>query len=141
MRPTWRCAATPVRRPGCCGTPRSPQRRSRVSLRPATWLCPRSAHGIDPAVALVFEFQRQFLAARLYDAAVAEHVHEVRHNVVEQTLVVGDDDDCAVRAPESVDTVRYDAERVDVEPGIGLVEDCQARFEHGHLEDLVALLL
>ena len=31
--------------------------------------------------------------------------------------------------------------RVDVEAGIGLVEDAHARLEHGHLQDLVALLL
>ncbi len=30
---------------------------------------------------------------------------------------------------------------VDIEAGIGLIEDGQARFEHGHLENLVALLL
>jgi hypothetical protein len=32
-------------------------------------------------------------------------------------------------------------QRVDVEAGIGLVEDRQARLQHRHLEDLVALLL
>jgi hypothetical protein len=32
-------------------------------------------------------------------------------------------------------------EGVDVEARIGLVEDRQPRFEHGHVEDLVALLL
>ena len=42
---------------------------------------------------------------------------------------------------ELVDAVGDDAQRVDVEPGIGLVEDGELGLEHRHLEDLVALLL
>ena len=34
-----------------------------------------------------------------------------------------------------------DAQRVDVEARVGLVEDGEAGLEEGHLEDLVALLL
>ena len=36
---------------------------------------------------------------------------------------------------------RDEAQRVDVEAAVGLVEDRQARLQHRHLEDLVALLL
>jgi hypothetical protein len=32
-------------------------------------------------------------------------------------------------------------QRIDVEAGIGLVEQRELRLEHGHLQDLVALLL
>ena len=46
-----------------------------------------------------------------------------------------------IGAPKPVDTVGHDAQRVDVETGVGLIEDCQTRLEHRHLEDLVALLL
>ena len=35
----------------------------------------------------------------------------------------------------------HDLERVDVEAGVGLVEHCKRRLEHGHLKNLVALLL
>ena len=65
----------------------------------------------------------------------------VRDDVLEKPLVVGDDDDGAVRAPKRVDAVRHDAKGIDVEARVGLVEDCQARFEEHHLEDLVPLLL
>ena len=55
--------------------------------------------GLPPnaGVALLLQLQRQLLAARLDDPAVAQHVDEVGHDVVEQPLVVGDDD--ASRAP------------------------------------------
>ncbi len=42
---------------------------------------------------------------------------------------------------EPVDPVGHDAQRVDVEAGIGLVENRQRRLEHGHLENFVPLLL
>ena len=40
-----------------------------------------------------------------------------------------------------VDASGHGAQGVDVEAGVGLVEDGQLGLEHGHLEDLVALLL
>ena len=67
-------------------------------------------------------------------------MHEVGHDVVEQTLVVRDDERRVVRVLQRVHAVRDDLERVDVEAGISLVEDGEPRFEHGHLEDFVALL-
>ena len=39
------------------------------------------------------------------------------------------------------DTVGHDLEGVDVEAGVGLVENGELGIEHGHLQDLVALLL
>ena len=41
----------------------------------------------------------------------------------------------------AVDAVGDDLQRVDVEAGVGLVENRQRRLQHRHLEDLVALLL
>ena len=72
---------------------------------------------------------------------VAQHVHEVGDDVVEQALVVRDDDERAIGGAHRVDALRDDLQRVDVEAGVGLVEDRQPRLEHGHVEDLVALLL
>ena len=46
-----------------------------------------------------------------------------------------------VRADEAADAVGDDPERVDVEPRVGLVEHRDPRREHGHLENLDALLL
>jgi hypothetical protein len=52
-------------------------------------------------------------------------VHDVGHDVVEQALVVGDDEEGAVGRAQRVDAVGDDPQRVDVEAGIGLVEDAQ----------------
>src|SRR5260370_25865435 len=54
---------------------------------------------------------------------------------------MGDDDDRPVLASQAVDAAGDDAERVDVQAGVGLVEDGEPGIEHRHLEDLVALLL
>src|SRR5215831_18041837 len=88
-----------------------------------------------------FELERQLLAAGLHDAPLGEHVHHVGHDVVEQALVVGDDHHGALRRAQAVDAVGDDAQRVDIEAGVGLIEHGKARLEQRHLQDLVALLL
>jgi len=68
-------------------------------------------------------------------------VHEVGDDVVEQPLVVSDHQEGAVGTAQRIDSVGDDLEGVDVEAGVGLVEDREGRLEDRHLEDLVALLL
>ena len=51
----------------------------------------------DPVVALLFQFEREFLAAGSHDAAVHQHVDEVGHDVVQQPLVMRDDELGVVR--------------------------------------------
>ena len=53
--------------------------------------------------AALLEFERQFLAARLHDAAGRHHVHAVGHDVIEQALVMGDDEKPARRRTQGVD--------------------------------------
>src|SRR5688572_25963044 len=75
--------------------------RSRGEAFPqaASWLClNRLGPGFNPAVSLRFELERELLAARLHDPSAAQHVHVVGHDVVEESLVVGDDDGGALRA-------------------------------------------
>src|SRR6266508_6155621 len=92
-------------------------------------------------VAAGLQLQRQLLAAGAHDAAAREHVHHVRHDVVEQALIVRDHHEGALRRAQPVDAVGDDLERVDVEAGIGLIEHAKARLEQRHLQNLVALLL
>ena len=54
---------------------------------------------------------------------------------------MGDQQDAEVRVEHRVDALGDDPQRVDVEPGVGLVEDRHLRLEDGHLEHLEALLL
>ncbi len=97
--------------------------------------------GADPVVPARLQLEREVLAAGLDDAARIHHVHVVGHDVVEQTLVVRDQDDRVVLRGELVDAAGDDPQRVDVEAGIGLVEDREPRLEQRHLQDFVALLL
>ena len=62
-------------------------------------------------------------------------------DIIEQTLVVGDEEHAALRRAHGVDALCNDLEGIDVEAGVGLVEDAVFRIEHDHLEDLVALFL
>lgn len=47
----------------------------------------------------------------------------------------------AVRTLERIHALGHDAQCIDVETGVGFVEDRQRRLQHSHLQDLIALLL
>ena len=99
-----------------------------------------SSEGLVP---VALELRGQFHAAAGDDATLDHDVHVVGLHLVEQALVVGDQHD-AHRGPVDADLANAlgdDAQRVDVEAGVGLVEDRDLGFEDGHLHDLVALLL
>ena len=68
-------------------------------------------------------------------------MHHVRNDVVQKSLIVGDDDRSLLRSMEGIHTVRNDAESVHIKSAVGLVENRESRVKHGHLEDLVTLLL
>ena len=89
-------------------------------------------------------FQRlsQLRAALLDDPPGHEHVHEVGPHIAQDPRVVGDEQDPVARlGPEPVDALGHDLERVDVEPGVGLVQHRYLGREQLHLQDLVPLLL
>src|SRR6478735_8305279 len=93
-------------------------------------------------VALVLEAVGQLGPTLLDDLAVDEDVHEVGLDVAQDTRVVRDEQDAEVaRVLGAVDALGDDLQRIDVEAGVGLVEDGHLRLEQLHLEDLVALLL
>ena len=68
-------------------------------------------------------------------------MHMIRHDVVQQPLIMGDQNDHALGIAQAVDALGDDLEGIDVQPGVGLVENREGRLQHRHLEDLVALLL
>src|SRR6266487_1296633 len=76
-----------------------------------------------------FEIERQLFVASLHDAAAREHMHDVRHDVVEQPLVVRDHDERTLGRAHGIDAAGVDLERVDVEARIGLVEHTQPRLQ------------
>src|SRR5215212_372476 len=94
-----------------------------------------------PLVALVFEIERQLLAAAGNEPPVEHDVDVIRLDVPQYPLVVRDDDRREVRPAQLVDALGDDLQRVDVESRVGLVHDRERGIEHEHLEDLVPLLL
>src|SRR5690606_32575903 len=102
-----------------------------------------SGRGLSEAVvAVVVEFLGEFRAALGDDAAADEHVHELRLDVAQDAGVVGDQQHAAVLPlPVAVHALGHDAQRVDVQAGVGLVQDGDLRLEQRQLQDLVALLL
>ena len=68
-------------------------------------------------------------------------MHHIGLDIVEQALVVGDDDGRCLGSLQLVYSLGHDAQGIDVEARVGLVEDAEAGLQHGHLEDLVLLLL
>src|SRR5260370_21401729 len=95
----------------------------------------------QPLVALLFELEGEVRAAGLDDAPLIHHVDHIRRNVVQDALVVRDDQHAHARATQRVHPLRDDAQRVDIQAGVGFVQDRHARLKHRHLQDLRALLL
>ena len=95
----------------------------------------------NPAVAALLEQLDQLGAALLDDPPVVHHVHEVGLHQMEDALVVGDDQDPHLGPGELADALGHGAQGVDVEAGVGLVEDGELGPQHRELEDLHSLLL
>src|SRR5882762_2000754 len=94
-----------------------------MTVAPSSRALSRGLNVPDPVVALSLELVRQLGASRLDDAAVDQHMHELRLDVVQDPLVVRDQEHPEIGAGERVHAFRNDPKRVDVEPRVGLVED------------------
>jgi hypothetical protein len=68
-------------------------------------------------------------------------MHKVGHDVVEQPLIVCHHNRGVVGTLECVHPARDDAQGIDVESRVRLVENGQLGLEHRHLQDFVALFL
>ena len=102
----------------------------------------RPLHPSPAASGALLQLQRQLRPARPDDAAVGQHMDMVGLHVIEQALIVGDQQHRLVGlAHDAVDAVADDAQRVDVEARIRLVEDRELGVDDAHLHHLVALLL
>ena len=94
-------------------------------------------------VALGLDRWRQLGAAAGDDATVDQEVHDVGDELLEQALVVRDGEHAELGAllAHGAHASADDAQRIDVEARVRLVEHGHERLEQRHLEDLVALLL
>ncbi len=108
-------------------------RRSRVRF-------PRRAIA-HPGIAVCFEFLRKCRITTFDDAAVGQHVHEVGPDVTQHPLLTRAHEGTPFGRAQAAHAFGNLLQRVDVEPGVGFVEDREAWLQHRHLEHLVALLL
>src|SRR5579863_795347 len=95
----------------------------------------------DPVVATSLELEGEASVAAACNAPANQNVYTIRHDVLQQPLIVGHEHDRAFGRSQRIDAPSHDLERIDVEPGISLIENGEPRLEHQHLQDLVALLL
>ncbi len=75
IRPDWRRPRAP-----------DPDRAAYVRFRPASGRILK-----EFGIAVFFQLVRQLLAAGFHDPALGEHMHMVRHDVFQQSLIMGDD--------------------------------------------------
>ena len=75
------------------------------------------------------------------DAAIHQHVDMIGHDIIEQALIMGDQQRGTIWPAHRIDAIGNNAQRIDVEAGIGLIEHGKEWLQHVHLHHLVALLL
>src|SRR5215212_5999257 len=74
--------------------------------------------------------------------AVNKHMDEVRLDVAQNPGVVRDQQDATIAlSREAVDTIGHNSQSVDVQAGVGLVQDRESWVQQLQLNDLVTLLL
>src|SRR5882724_2142311 len=88
---------------------------------------------IDPVVAFGVYSSGEVLSAGEDDAAFLHDMDDVGDDELENSLVVGDDEDCVIGAAEGCGALGDGAEGIDVQAGIGLVHEGEARVHDGHL--------
>ena len=87
------------------------------------------------------ELLREFRSAFFDDASLDEHVYFVGLHVVEDALVMRDEQDRVLGRALCFDAFGDDAQRIDVEPRVGLVQDRERGLQHEHLQHFEALFL
>src|SRR5215467_6094259 len=112
-----------------------------VRVEASVMVAPASStlEGLELGIAALLELDSQLLATGLADLTVGHHVHFIRHDVVEEPLIMGDDEHRPVLRPKLIDARGDDAHGIDVEAGVGLIEHAQAGCQHRHLQDFHAL--
>ncbi len=68
-------------------------------------------------------------------------MNAIRHDIIQQALIMGDDGAENVSSRSALTPSATMLQRVDIQPGIGFVQDGELGLQHGHLQHFVALLL
>ena len=68
-------------------------------------------------------------------------MHKVGCDLVEETLIVGDQQSGIVCRGQLINTTSNDPQRIDIQSGVGFIKDRHHGVEERHLQDFIALLL
>ena len=68
-------------------------------------------------------------------------MHHIGHYMLQQTLVMGDDQRGESRRTQRIHPLGHDFQCIDIQPGIGFVQNRQPRLQQRHLQHFVPLLL
>src|SRR5215472_2144000 len=77
---------TPARTEGC-------GRISKPEIRSSKFETNLSRHRLrlgKPVIPLLLQFERELFVAGARDAAIDQHMHKIRHNIIEQPLIMRD---------------------------------------------------
>ncbi len=66
-------------------------------------------------------------------------MHAIRHDVIEQALIMRDDEHRARGRAQRIDAFGDQFQRVDIQTGIGFIEDRELGLEQRHLQDFQSL--
>ena len=108
-----------------------------MSLTPIPGSAQAHQHGPGGAGAPILHLSSRSV---IHDTTIRHHVNKVGDDVVEQALIMRDDELRGIRTMQLVHAAGNDLQCVNIQTGIGFVEDGQLGFEHRHLEDLRAFL-
>ena len=76
-----------------------------------------------------------------HNASLVKHVDVIRLDVVQNALVVGDDNKRALAVAQGVHPVGDNLQGVDIQTGVGLIQNAQLGLQHRHLQNVVTLFL
>ena len=67
-------------------------------------------------------------------------MYRIGFDIVQQSLVVGNDHSTGFRSLEFIETIGHNAQGIYIQTGVRFVQNGKSRFQHRHLEYLVTLL-
>ena len=67
-------------------------------------------------------------------------MNKVWNDVIQETLIVRNNDDCILGTLKLVDSSRHYAQGINIQTGIRFIQDCEPRLKDGHLQNLISFL-
>ena len=94
----------------------------------------------NPLITLRLEFERKFGTAAFNDAAIVQYMYIIGLDVIQHTLIVGDYQRAHIGSGQRIHTICNDTQRVNIQAGVGFIENRNPRLQNSHLQYFSALL-